>query len=212
MNREPQAQQFDEVAPGAQITELEELYVLAQQVTPKVRGFLESIVDVGSGRDPESAVAVLILALSDVLYAGALLGAYQDILPPERFEPDSGLDVDLEPLRIALITVLDGLDTYLEVVDPQLGAEVGMGSLSSDLTIITENLTHGLQHFDRGHEIEALWWWQYAYLSNWGERAASALRVLQILLGHLRLDVPDDVAQEAQFEALTQLPGLTQLP
>lgn len=206
MIRNPPTQSNARVASGAQLEELEELYALAQQVTPRIRGFLNAVVEVGSGRDPDSAVSVLILALSDVLYAGALLGASRDILPPERFEPDSGKDLDLEPLRIALLTVLDGLDSYLEVIDPQLGSEVGVGLLSSDLTMLTENLTHGLQHYDQGHEIEALWWWQYAYLSNWGERGASALRVLQLLLGHLRLDVPDDVAQEAQFEALMQLP------
>ena len=34
------------------------------------------------------------------------------------------------------------------------------------------------------------------------ERAASAARVLQMILAHLRLDVDDDVAAEAEYEAL----------
>ena len=48
----------------------------------------------------------------------------------------------------------------------------------------------------------ALWWWQYSYLANWGERASAVLRVLQGVLGHLRLDVDDEVAAEAEFHAL----------
>jgi hypothetical protein len=50
--------------------------------------------------------------------------------------------------------------------------------------------------------LEALWWWQFSYLSTWGERAASVLRTLQWLLAHLRLDVEDDVAAEAEYDAL----------
>jgi hypothetical protein len=50
--------------------------------------------------------------------------------------------------------------------------------------------------------LEALWWWQFSYLSTWGERASSVLRTLQTLLAHLRLDVDDDVAAEAEYDAL----------
>jgi len=47
-----------------------------------------------------------------------------------------------------------------------------------------------------------LWWWQFSYLSVWGERASSVLRVVQVILAHLRLDVEDDVAAEAEYDAL----------
>ena len=50
--------------------------------------------------------------------------------------------------------------------------------------------------------LEALWWWQFSYLSDWGERASSVLRTLQTMLAHLRLDVEDDVAAEAEYDAL----------
>ena len=50
--------------------------------------------------------------------------------------------------------------------------------------------------------LEALWWWQFRYLSDWGERASSVLRTLQAILAHLRLDVEDDVAAEAEYDAL----------
>ncbi|CPU66767.1 Uncharacterised protein [Mycobacteroides abscessus] len=67
---------------------------------------------------------------------------------------------------------------------------------------MAECLAKGLQHYDGGRELEGLWWWQFSYVSLWGERAASALRVLQLALAHLRLDVEDDVATEAEYDAL----------
>ncbi|MNW67514.1 hypothetical protein D3C74_461060 [compost metagenome] len=83
-----------------------------------------------------------------------------------------------------------------------LGAVVGQAFVSGDIACIAEALAKGLQHYDSGQELEALWWWQFSYLSLWGERAASALRVLQMVLAHLRLDVEDDVAAEAEYDAL----------
>jgi hypothetical protein len=83
-----------------------------------------------------------------------------------------------------------------------VGAEVGAASLSGDLACVAECLAKGLQHYDGGRELEGLWWWQFSYVSLWGERAASALRVLQLALAHLRLDVEDDVAAEAEYDAL----------
>ena len=38
--------------------------------------------------------------------------------------------------------------------------------------------------------------------SHWGERAASGLRVLQSLLGHIRLDADAETVSEAEFDAL----------
>ena len=67
---------------------------------------------------------------------------------------------------------------------------------------ITEALTHGLAHHAAGRTAEALWWWQFSYLSAWGERAAMAVRVLQGLLAHVRLDADDEVVADAEFDAL----------
>jgi hypothetical protein len=105
-------------------------------------------------------------------------------------------------LRDALAKMFDGFDDYAEVVDPVLGTEIGPATISGDLACVAEEIGKGLQHFDEGHELEGLWWWQFSYLSIWGERAASALRVLQAVLGHVRLDVDDDVAAEAEYDAL----------
>ena len=105
-------------------------------------------------------------------------------------------------VRTGLANVLEGLDDYADVVDPLTSVEIARGSLSGDIAEVAAALVHGLRHFEHGRTTEALWWWQFSYLSSWGERASSVLRVLQVVLGHLRLDVEDDVAAEAEYDAL----------
>ena len=142
-----------------------------------------------------------LLALSQVLVMGARLGAIQDILPAERFEADT-VDPELDPLRTGVANLFEGLDEYADLVDPVTSTELATGSLSNDVAVVASALAHGLQHFDAGRVSEALWWWQFSYLSDWGERAASALRVLQSLLGHIRLDADVETVADAEFDAL----------
>lgn len=175
---------------------------VADGVAAESRRFLSTVTEVAAGSNPEVAIPLLLLAVSDVLAAGARLGAMVDVVPTERFEPDVGPDADLDPLRAAMENVLEGLDDYAEVVDPVLGAEVVTSSLSGDLVLVAGALAQGLRHYEAGQVLEALWWWQYSYLSNWGERGSAVLRVLQAVLAHLRLDVDDEVAAEAEFQAL----------
>jgi len=180
----------------------DDLRELADTVAEEGGHFLSTVTEVAAGANPEVAIPLLLLAVSDVLGAGARLGAMEDVVPVERFEPDIGPDTDLDPLRAALENLLDGIDSYLEIADPLLGGDPVTSTLSSDLVLVAGALAQGLRHHEEGQVIEALWWWQYSYLSNWGERASSALRVLQTVLAHLRLDVDDDVAAEAEFQAL----------
>lgn len=175
---------------------------VADQVSRESRAFLTTVTEVAANNNPDAAIALLLLAVSDVLAGGARLGAMVDVVPAERFEPDLGPDPDLDPLRAALENVLDGIDDYSEVDDPVLGGEVVTSTVSGDLVLVAEALAQGLRHYEAGRVIEALWWWQYSYLSSWGERASAVLRVLQAILAHLRLDVDDDVAAEAEFQAL----------
>ncbi|HEY0217239.1 MAG TPA: DUF5063 domain-containing protein [Cellulomonas sp.] len=179
-----------------------DLHAVAGSVAREARGFLSTVTEVGAGTNPEAAIPLLLLAVSDLLAVGARLGAIVDVVPSERYEPDVGPDPDVEPLRAALANVLEGLDDYAEVVDPVLGTEVAASSLSGDLVSIAGALVQGLRHHENGQVLEALWWWQFSYLSSWGERASSVLRTVQSLLGHLRLDVEDDVATEAEYDAL----------
>ncbi|GIG40784.1 DUF5063 domain-containing protein [Cellulomonas phragmiteti] len=175
---------------------------IADAVASESRGFLTTVTEVAAGSAPDASLPLLLLALSDLLAAGARLGATTDVVPPSRFEPDVGPDADLEPLRANLANLFDGIDEYVEVVDPLLGPEVEEATISGDLVAIAGALSQGLAHHARGHVLEALWWWQFSYLSDWGERAASTLRAIQTILAHVRLDVDDDVAAEAEYDAL----------
>ena len=83
-----------------------------------------------------------------------------------------------------------------------LAGDSALLALADDLTEIASCLLHGLQHHEAGRDSDALWWWQFSYLSQWGVRASAALRVVQSLLAHVRLDADDDVVAEAEFDAL----------
>lgn len=179
-----------------------ELIMLAEESARDARIYLNTVTEVASGAAADTAIPVLLLATSQLLLAGSRLGAIQDIVLVERFEPDTGPDEDVDPLRANLANLFDGIDDYADVVDPVTTAELTRGSLSNDIAEIAAALEHGLKHFDEGRLVEALWWWQFSYLSTWGERAASSLRVLQSVLSHLRLDADQELVADAEFDAL----------
>jgi hypothetical protein len=182
--------------------EATELRRLADETAGDSQTYLDAVTEVASGSSPDTAIPVLLLAVSQLLLAGARLGAITDVVPSERFEPDAGPEADVDPLRTGLANLLDGLDEYADIVDPLTSGEVVRGALSDDLADVAADLAHGLRHYRDGRVDEALWWWQFSYLSTWGVRATSALRVLQSMLGHLRLDVDSETVADAEFEAL----------
>lgn len=176
--------------------------VLAEEMHREVAAFFAAVDEVTSGEAPDSALPVLLLALGQLCGAGARIGALVDVIPDERFEPDPGADLDLEATRESLHALLGGLDSYCDLEDPVLSGEVTDGSLAADIVAIADDLQHGQMHYEAGRATEAMWWWQFSYLSSWGERAASALRVLLTLLAHVRLDADDEDVMEAEMAAL----------
>ncbi|CCH78189.1 conserved hypothetical protein [Nostocoides japonicum T1-X7] len=181
---------------------LADLAPLADECAREARLYLTAVTEIAAGSASDSAIPLSLLALSQALAMGARLGAMEDIVPTDRFEADSGPDPELNPLRVGIANVFEGLDEYADLEDPLTSGEVTTGSLSNDLTLVADGLSHGLAHYDAGRTVEALWWWQFSYLSFWGERAASALRVLQSLLAHIRLDADEEIVSEAEFDAL----------
>ena len=175
---------------------------LADLTAAEASAFLNSVTEVASGSSPDTALPLLTLALSQVLVAGARLGAIQDVVPPERFEPDPGADDDADPLRDGLANALAGIDDYIYVIDPVTSGERADGSISGDLADVALALSHGLKHYSAGRRLEALWWWQFSYLSDWGDRALASMRALHSILGHLRLDADEEAVGEAEFDAL----------
>ena len=113
-----------------------------------------------------------------------------------------GSHTDLDALRTSLANLFEGIDDYTDLIDPVTSVELARGAISDDLTDIVQALEHGLVHYRAGRTVEALWWWQFSYLSEWGVRAAASLRALLTILRHLRLDVDDEAAAEAEFDAL----------
>ena len=182
--------------------DVDDLAGLADLTAAEASAFLTSVTEVASGNAPDTALPVLTLALSQVLLAGARLGAIQDVVLEERFEADPGADDDVDPLRDGLANVLSGIDDYVYVVDPVTSAERADGCISNDVADIAVALSHGLKHFAAGRKVEALWWWQFSYLSSWGDRALTGLRALQSILAHLRLDADEETVGEAEFDAL----------
>lgn len=183
-------------APG------DDLALLAAESARDAQIYLGTVTEVAAGNEPDAAIPLLLLATSQLLLSGARLGAIQDIVLLDRFEPDTGPDPDVDPLRENLANLFEGLDDYADVVDPVTTPELTRGSLANDLSEIAASLAHGLAHYEAGRVNEAMWWWQFSYLSTWGERAAMSLRVLQSVLAHLRLDADADVVADAQFDAL----------
>jgi hypothetical protein len=179
----------------------DDLRMLADESANEARHYLATVTEVASGAVPDAAIPMTLLALSQALVMGTRLAAIQDIVPAERFEADT-TDPELDPLRTGFANLFEGLDEYADLVDPVTSAELTTGSLSNDITVVAGALAHGLRHHDAGRLSEALWWWQFSYLSDWGERAAAALRVLQSLLGHIRLDADEETISEAEFDAL----------
>jgi hypothetical protein len=166
-----------------------ELEDFGQQIADHVESFLLALEAISRGEGEQSTVGLLLLEVSQLLLAGGRLGVSADFHLTEEFEPDPGPDPDLDIMRLRLAEMLDGVDEYSEVFDPyEHPAEVMSQLLSDELTSIAAALAHGLRHFRDGRVHEALWWWQFSYISSWGAEASSALRALQSIVAHDRLD------------------------
>lgn len=149
----------------------------AVQISDQVESFIVSVAEVAKGDDPDSAVPYLLLEVSQILLAGGRLGAHEDIVPDERYEPDVGPEPDVDDLRERLAALLDPVDVYSEVFDPYVPRSAPVACrISDDISDVVTDLRHGMAHYRAGRVSEALWWWQFSYLSNWGPTASAALR------------------------------------
>ncbi|MDO3395285.1 DUF5063 domain-containing protein [Nocardioides sp. SOB44] len=164
----------------------------AQQIADQVASFLLALRAIAKEADGGRAISLLLLEISQVLLAGARLGAQQDFTPHSRYQPDVGPEPDLDELRMRLAQMLDNIDTYSFVFDPYV-PEVVESQLSDDLAAIATDLDTGLRHFRDGNVGEALWWWQFSYVSSWGNLAGAALNALLSVVAHDRLDVDVDL-------------------
>lgn len=166
----------------------------AQQIANSVESFLLALRAIAEEGDVGSAIPLLLLEISQVSLTGARLGVQTDFVPSDEYQPDVGPEADLEALRLRLAAMLDMVDTYSYVFDPYV-PELAESQLSDDITAIASDLENGLRHYRAGDVAEALWWWQFSYVSSWGNLAGVALNALLSVVSHNRLDV------ELDFEA-----------
>lgn len=191
-----------DVATGRPDGEVEDL---AQQIADAVEAFLVALQAISREESPGTAVPLLLLEVSQILLAGARLGAQQDFRPEQEYQPDVGPDPDLDAMRLRLATILDQADTYSHNFEPY-DPETFPAQLSDDLTSIAADLANGLRHFRAGNVREALWWWQYSYLASWGTNACGVVSALHSIVAHDRLDTEFE-GEDEQIAAATALDG-----
>ena len=175
----------------------------AQQIADSVESFLLALRAIAREATGGQAISLLLLEISQVLLAGARLGAQQDFTPRTEYQPDVGPEADLDGLRLRLADTLGNVDTYGFVFDPYV-PEVVESQLSDDLTSIASDLENGLRHYRSGDIAEALWWWQFSYVSSWGNLAGAALNALLSVVAHDRLDV-DNEEEIEQIEVAEEI-------
>jgi hypothetical protein len=164
---------------------------LADRIAGNAQDFLDGIAALARGEGGEETVPLLLLEVSQVLLAGAQLGASKDVILPGNWEPEVGADPDLDELRSGLARGLRPCDEYAELFDPYADTKATSFRLSDDLAAVAADLVHGLKHYQAGRSLEAMWWWQYSYFNHWGTHGGAALRALHAVVAHARLDVAD---------------------
>jgi hypothetical protein len=175
----------------------------AQQIADQVESFLIALQAIAREGDVGRAISLLLLEISQVLLAGARLGAQRDFAPRAEYQPDVGPEPDIDEMRLRLAEMLDSIDTYGLVFDPYV-PELVESQLSDDLTSIATDLENGLRHYRLGNVDEALWWWQFSYVSSWGNLAGAALNALLSVVAHDRLDA-DIEGEEEQVAAAIEM-------
>ncbi len=178
----------------------------AQQIADQVESFLLALKAIAREGDGGRAISLLLLEISQVLLAGARLGAQRDFQPRLEYQPDVGPEPDLDEMRLRLADMLDSIDTYGLVFDPY-DPELVESQLSDDLTSIAYDLENGLRHYRRGDIDEALWWWQFSYVSSWGNLAGAALNALLSVVSHDRLDA-EITGEEERVAAANEMLGV----
>jgi hypothetical protein len=173
---------------GAALPQLEPQDEFAVQIADQVASFLIALKAVAAEGNPGTGISLLLLEISQLLLAGARLGAQVDFTPTSDYQPDVGPEPDLDELRLRLADLFGDVDTYSFVFDPYDPEQVE-SQLSDDLTQIAADLENGLRHFALGNTAEALWWWQFSYVSSWGNLAGALLNALLSIVTHDRLDV-----------------------
>ena len=151
----------------------DDLEDFAPQIADQVESFLLALREIAAAEDPDDAISLLLLEVSQLLLAGGRLGAHRRLRArravrarrrarprPRRAAARAGQRCS-EPI--------DELHRGLRPLRRPAGARHRRGSPTTSPSIAATSL-HGLRHY-RGRPVgEALWWWQFSYVSTWGNR------------------------------------------
>ena len=180
----------------------------ADEIAASVGSFLESLRVIAFEATPGQSISLLLLQISEIALTGARLGVQRDFAPRDEYQPDVGPEADLDDLRLRLAELLGNVDTMSYVFDPY-DPEVVESQLSDDIAAIASDLENGMRHYRVGDVEEALWWWQFSYVSNWGSLAGATMKALLSVVAHDRLDVDNDSELELIEAAEATLDGDT---
>src|SRR5258708_30699160 len=75
---------------------------LADRIAGQARDFLDGVAALARGEGSNETVPLLLLEVSQILLAGAQLGASKDVILPDNWEPDVGAAPALDLLRSGL--------------------------------------------------------------------------------------------------------------
>src|SRR2546421_706543 len=113
----------------------------AVQIADQIESFIVAVREVAKGDEPDSVVPFLLLEVSQLMLAGGRLGAHEDFVPDERYEPDAGPEPDADELREQLAALLEPIDVYSEVFDPYVPRSVPVACrISDDLADVVTDL------------------------------------------------------------------------
>ena len=174
------------------------------QIADSVESFLLAVRASAASGDGGSAVPLLLLEVSQVLLTGARLGAQSDFEPREEYQPDVGEEADVDELRMGLAEMLDPVNAYGFVFDPY-EPEIVVSQISDDVASIVTDLENGLRHYRLGNVDEALWWWQFSYVNNWGNLAGAVLNALLTVVAHDRLDAEPFTGEDEDLAAADEM-------
>ena len=124
----------------------------AAQIADQVESFLIALKAVAAEGNPGTGISLLLLEISQLLLAGARLGAQVDFTPEEDYQPDVGPDADLDGLRLRLA---DG--TVTEVIlatDPNLEGEATATYLTRMLKPMDLHITRLASGLPVGGDLE----------------------------------------------------------
>ena len=119
---------------------------LADQIAANVKNFVDGVEALARSGGAET-VPLLLLEVSQILLAGAQLGASRDVILRGNWEPEVGDDPDLDALRAGLATRLSEVDEYAEVFDPYADTSCLPFRISDDIAAVAADLIHGLKHY-----------------------------------------------------------------